>query len=115
VHASLPWPVIVCPAATSSSAAARGGSITIFDVVAAVHSSLRRAAGKDDWEALGTGSGAQRRVRQAFESRCTHPADREKGLKRLDWLAGKTRLIGIEVDRSARGPTGRLVFSSPKA
>jgi hypothetical protein len=113
-HSALPWAVTVSPS-SSGGGSARRTAITILDVLSAVHASLHRPAGKDDWDALGAGSGAQRRVRHAFESRCARAGEREKGLKRLDWLAGKTRLSGIEVDRNARSATARLVFSSPKA
>lgn len=32
-------------------------------------------------------------------------------MKRIDWLGSKTRLIGVEVEKSAGKPgTGKLVF-----
>jgi hypothetical protein len=111
-HPLLPRPVIVSPS-PSGGAGARHSAITTLDVLAALHAALHRPAGKAEWDALGTGSTAQRRVRDAFERRCAS-GTRENGLKRIDWLAGKTRLVGIEVDRSGTGATGRLVFASPK-
>ena len=39
------------------------------------------------------------------------PALREGGVRRLDWLHDKTRLIGIEVEKHSNGHgTGELVF-----
>jgi hypothetical protein len=111
---SLPWSIIVCPSPSGGSGA-RHTAITTLDVLAAVHASLQKPAGKSEWDRLGTGSSAQRRVLEAFERRCHLNGGREKGLKRVDWLCGKTRLVGVEVDRHGIGATGRLVFSSPKA
>jgi hypothetical protein len=114
-HPALPWPVLVSPS-PSGGPGARHAPLTNLDVLSALHASLHRRAGRTEWDALGAGSPAQRRVRAAFERRCAEAGgdERARGLKRIDWLGGKTRLVGIEVDRRGGGAAGRLVFASPK-
>lgn len=67
----------------------------------------------EEWESLGHGSSAQKKVTKAYEKRCTRMGGGwEGGVKRIDWLGEKTRLVGVEVDKSGGGPgTGKLVFS----
>ncbi|EEB99915.1 hypothetical protein MPER_00277, partial [Moniliophthora perniciosa FA553] len=60
-------------------------------------------------------SRAQRKVTKAYETRCrTIGGGWDQGVKRIDWLGGKTRLIGVEVDKNA-SDTGvaKLVFEKP--
>jgi hypothetical protein len=54
----------------------------------------------------------QRKVADAYERRCTRMGGGwEGGVRRIDWLGRKTRLVGIEVERTVEGGSvGRLVF-----
>lgn len=52
------------------------------------------------------------RVTKAYEERCVRMGGGwEGGVRRVDWLGGKTRLVGIEVDKVEGGKgVGKLVF-----
>jgi len=121
-----PWPVIVGSSSSSKSGSGSkfylGGSekpsraaITNLDVLYALHSTLLTCITPQEWEALGHGSRAQRKVTQAYESRCKRMGGGwEGGVRRIDWLHGKTRLVGVEVDKYGQGHgIGRLVFGKP--
>lgn len=109
-----PWPVIVGPNLSSGSPAKSGRlpHITNLDLLHAAYLTLATRVTPQEWEALGHGSRAQRKVTRAYESRCTKLGGGwEGGVRRIDWLHGKTRLIGIEVEKygSAVG-SGKLIF-----
>lgn len=118
-----PWPIVV-----GSSSPPKPGSrfylgcseksrttITNLDVLYALHTTLLARVTPQEWEALGHGSRAQEKVTQAYERRCKRMGGGwEEGVKRIDWLHGKTRLIGVEVDRYAQDHgTGILIFGKP--
>lgn len=43
----------------------------------------------------------QLKVTKAYEKRCMRMGGGwERGVRRIDWLGSKTRLVGVEVDRS---------------
>ena len=113
-----PWPVIVGPNSSSGSSFGsppKGGRLpylTNFDLLCAVHSTLAARVTPQEWEGLGHGSRAQRKVTRAYESRCTKMGGGwEGGVRRIDWLHGKTRLIGIEVEKYGSGVgSGKLLF-----
>lgn len=117
-----PWPVIVGPSTSSpsgtgfyvggSSKSSRSSSITNLDLLYSLHTTLLTRITPQEWEALGHGSRAQRKVTRAYEKRCTKMGGGwEGGVRRLDWLHSKTRLIGIEVEKHSNGlRTGKLVF-----
>ena len=70
---------------------------------------------KEEWDALGSGSRAQRKVTKAYERRCkVLGGGWDQGVKRIDWLCERTKLIGVEVDKAA-SDTGvaKLVFGKP--
>ncbi|KAG1823740.1 uncharacterized protein BJ212DRAFT_1261787 [Suillus subaureus] len=102
-----PWPVVV-----GSSRNGRSPDITNLDLLHSLYETLLTRVTPQEWEALGTGSRAQRKVTQAYEQRCTRLGGGwEGGVRRVDWLHGKTRLIGIEVEKHGPGAgSGRLVF-----
>ncbi|KAI0947672.1 hypothetical protein AcW1_009373 [Taiwanofungus camphoratus] len=122
-----PWPVVVNASAhagtaspgphftigtTKRSRTGSGGAITNLDVLYAVHTTLMTPVTPEEWEALGHGSKAQQRVACAYEQRCTRMGGGwEGGVRRVDWLGGKTRLVGVEVDKSSGGGAGKLVFA----
>jgi len=124
-----PWPVVVGLSLSSSgysSGSGYGGSlghsrsrsssnISNLDLLYALHATLLVRVTPQEWEALGHGSRAQRKVTRAYEKRCTKMGGGwEGGVRRLDWLHGKTRLVGIEVEKHGNGAnTGKLVFGKP--
>ncbi|KAH8070762.1 hypothetical protein BXZ70DRAFT_775189 [Cristinia sonorae] len=114
-----PWPVVIGPSgprftigSSKRSRTSSADAITILDVLYAVHTTLLMPVTPDEWDALGHGSRAQQKVTKAYEKRCTRMGGGwEGGVKRIDWLGSKTRLIGVEVEKSAGKPgTGKLVF-----
>ncbi|OAX38785.1 hypothetical protein K503DRAFT_770134 [Rhizopogon vinicolor AM-OR11-026] len=113
-----PWPVIVGPNSSSGSGfgspvkSGRSPNITNLDLLCALHSTLSSRVTPQEWDALGHGSRAQRKVTRAYEKRCTKMGGGwEGGVRRVDWLHGKTRLIGIEVEKYGSGVgSGKLIF-----
>jgi hypothetical protein len=81
-------------------------------VLYALHNTLLTRVTPQEWEALGHGSRAQRKVTEAYEKRCNRMGGGwEGGVRRIDWLHGKTRLVGVEVDKHAHAHgMGKLVF-----
>lgn len=74
-------------------------ALTNLDVLYSVHSSLREPVSRREWESLGTGSSAQRRVAEAYSRRCEKSGksnEWEAGIRRVDWLCGRTVLCGVE-------------------
>ena len=90
---------------------ATNGVIANLDVLYAIHATLAIQVTPEEWESLGNGSTAERKVTRAYEKRCSVMGDREGGVRRVDWLGGKTHLVGIEVDRSSGRSIGKLVFA----
>jgi len=95
----------------SNSRSVAGTVITNLDVLYAIHTTLLARVTPEEWEALGNGSKAQRKVTRAYEKRCSIMGGWEGGVRRVDWLGGKTHLVGIEVDRSSGNSVGKLVFA----
>lgn len=115
----LPWPVIVGFSTPHNSMSpsnrvirAIEKTITNLDVLYAVHTTLLRSVTPGEWEALGHGSRAQQKVTKAYEARCIRmDGGWEGGVKRIDWLGSKLRLIGIKVDQSTGPPSAcKLIF-----
>lgn len=115
-----PWPVVVGPSSGSGysgsgygpSRSRSSSNISNLDLLYALHATLLTRVTPQEWEALGHGSRAQRKVTRAYEKRCTKMRGGwEGGVRRLDWLHGKTRLVGIEVEKHGSG--GKLVFGKP--
>jgi len=122
----LPWVVVVGPiGSTPSFTIGTGGeqrktkttlALTNLDVLYAVHATLMACVTPEEWHSLGEGSRAQRRVAEAYKTRCTRMGGGwEGGVRRLDWLGSKTHLVGVEIDKSNEGDenVGRLVFGRP--
>jgi len=116
-----PWTIVVKASSPSSSnkkikrsnsrSSVTGAVITNLDVLYAIHTTLFARVTPEEWEALGNGSKAQRKVTRAYEKRCSVMGGWEGGVRRVDWLSGKTHLTGIEVDRSSGSSVGKLVFA----
>lgn len=123
-----PWTIVVNSSGTSnpppptsgrklsrshSRTSSLGAVITNLDVLYAVHTTLVSRVTPEEWEALGNGSKTQRKVTRAYEKRCSVMGGWEGGVRRVDWLGGKTHLSGIEVDKTGGNSVGKLVFSKP--
>jgi hypothetical protein len=101
----LPWRIVL-----ASASDAPGAVMTNLDVLRAVHVALAAPATRAEWDALD--SKTQKKVSAAFEARCKRSGSgREGGLRRVDWLESRTRLVGIRMGRPGEG---RLVFRDPK-
>ena len=87
--------------------------VTNLDLLYALHTTLLTRVTPQEWEALGHGSRAQKKVTQAYEKRCKRMGGGwDGGVRRVDWLHGRTRLVGVEVDKYGRDcGTGKLVFA----
>ncbi|KAJ6554593.1 hypothetical protein B0H19DRAFT_948682 [Mycena capillaripes] len=88
------WPIAVAPSQPA-------GFVSVLDVFMSVHTSLRLCVGRSEYDTLPSGD-ARRRVDDAYFTRCRLVADVEerriealKGVKRVDFLAGKTRFLGL--------------------
>ncbi|KAK0449073.1 uncharacterized protein EV420DRAFT_790893 [Desarmillaria tabescens] len=117
-----PWPVVVSPSSkvgkfyigNAPMMPAETLPISNIDLLHALHSTLSIRVTHEEWDALGSGSPAQRRVSRAYERRCLKMGGGwEGGVRRIDWLGHKVQLIGIEVDRNASaGGIAKLIFGS---
>jgi hypothetical protein len=82
-----------------------------LDVLYAVHNTLSVRVTQQEWEALGHGSRTQRKITRAYEKRCMKMGGGwEGGVRRIDFLGEKVKLVGVEVDKTTEGGVGRLVF-----
>ncbi|KAJ3771824.1 hypothetical protein FB446DRAFT_789254 [Lentinula raphanica] len=123
-----PWPVIVeagcslqktdtsskiCTGSTSASSLTHRSSLFVScaDVLHAVHNTLSQPATPEEWEALGHGSYAQRKISRAYDRRCrSQGGGWDEGVRRVDWLGRYSRLIGIEIDKEGGSSVGNIVF-----
>ncbi|KAL0960273.1 hypothetical protein HGRIS_011901 [Hohenbuehelia grisea] len=88
-----PWTVTVAPS--------YGGVVSVWDVLVAIYSTLRRSVTPDEYAALPSHE-ATKRVNAAYRSRHSHIGDPEKrwkeeqkGVKRVDFLQGMNRFMGL--------------------
>jgi hypothetical protein len=88
---ALPWSITVT---------AKSSFVTLFDVLQALHSSLRLQVTKAEWASLSRAS--KNAISASFHKRVSRFSDhvkREKqlgkGVRRLDFLVGRTRLFGL--------------------
>jgi hypothetical protein len=124
----LPWPIVATASGaksnstsgsrfylggpnSSSSAKNAESPVTNLDVLYAVHNTLSVRVTHQEWEALGHGSRAQRKITRAYEKRCSKMGGGwEGGVRRIDYLGDKMRLVGVEVDKTTEGGVAKLVF-----
>ncbi|KAJ3738373.1 hypothetical protein DFH05DRAFT_1525825 [Lentinula detonsa] len=86
-------------------------SVSCADVLHAVHTTLSHPATPEEWDALGRGSHAQRKISLAYDRRCRSLGSGwDGGIRRVDWLGEKFRLIGVEVEKDSDSRVGNLVF-----
>ena len=121
----LPWPIVAQPSGATggkffigtapSGESGRTVPISNSDLLCAIHTTLSVRVSHEEWEALGKGTRAQRKVTRAYENRCKKMGGGwDGGVRRIDWLGERTRLVGIEVDKDAgAGGVAKLVFGKP--
>ncbi|KAJ7307943.1 hypothetical protein DFH08DRAFT_944500 [Mycena albidolilacea] len=90
----LAWPIAVFPSQLT-------GFVSVLDVFMSVHTSLRLAACRAEYDTLPSGD-VRRGVDYAYFRRCGLLTDEEErtmealqGVKRVDFLEGKTRFLGL--------------------
>ncbi|KAJ3765008.1 hypothetical protein EV361DRAFT_876245 [Lentinula raphanica] len=123
-----PWPIVVDAGCSSQKKTVPkfylGGSsptsshhhssshfVSCADVLHAIHVTLAHPATPEEWDALGSGSHAQRKISRAYDRRCRSLGSGwDGGIRRVDWLGDKSRLVGVEVDRDSASSVGSLVF-----
>ena len=98
----LPWRIVVHSATRDPRHA-----ITSLDILTAVHTALRKQISRKEWDALGSRSKMQDRVAETYARRCKHGKDSENGVRRSDFLLGRTMLAGIDAKPDG---TFELVF-----
>lgn len=86
----LPWSIRVTSTTNPLHA------ITNLDVVESIYASLRVPVSRREWEGLGHNSKVQLRITDAYGKRCAQTHDWEGGVRRSDFLLGRTILVGIE-------------------
>ncbi|KAJ6473499.1 hypothetical protein DFH09DRAFT_1343529 [Mycena vulgaris] len=122
-----PWKIVVRPNASNAcTLPAKSGRypltrrrpITNLDVLFALYDALGERVTEDEWAALGSRSRTQRRISRAYEQRCIKLGSGwEIGVCRIDWLDGRTRLVGVEMalpkNDGGASDTGTLIFTTP--
>ncbi|KAG6829146.1 hypothetical protein H0H92_005551 [Tricholoma furcatifolium] len=118
-----PWEVLASSARTPLTRAemrkeARGGlmtpnsssssilmvrHITNLDVLHAIHLTLAARVMPEEWETL---SNAQKkRIARSYEERCIRTdGGWDEGVRRVDYLCGKTALVGIDFGKDGKDP-----------
>jgi hypothetical protein len=88
------WPIAVSPSQPT-------GYVSVIDVLTSVYTSLRLAVRRAEYDTLPSGDMRQK-VDDAYFVRCRLLADEDerklealKGVKRVDFLVGKTRFLGL--------------------
>ncbi|KAF7763692.1 hypothetical protein Agabi119p4_8229 [Agaricus bisporus var. burnettii] len=97
----LSWSIRVAPSGYSRSRDMH--YVTVWDVLSAVHMTLRKSVNQAEYDALGRGSSYENRVRKAYHDRYSmyprhSPAYEEEkmgGVKRIDYLAEHVRFMGM--------------------
>jgi hypothetical protein len=67
--------------------------ITLADVLVAIHQAMHRRITHVDWAKLNRLG--QRGVTKAYLRRCVSEYERAQGVKRVDFLLGRTRMVGL--------------------
>jgi hypothetical protein len=119
VTASSPLPgrtgLYISPSQSRSRSPSRSARpVSTQDVLMALHIFLHAPVTAGEWASLGHGSKKQRKITMAYEERCVKIGGGwEGGIRRIDWLCGRTKFVGIEIDRSnyrSGDVVGRLSF-----
>jgi hypothetical protein len=74
--------------------------ITLADVLIAVHQSMHRRITHEDWAKLNKPD--SRAITKAYMKRCgMSEYEKSQGVKRIDFLLGRTRMVGLARDATA--------------
>lgn len=90
----LPWNIQISPSPSASPNSAQ--YVTVQDVLDTLYSKMRTPVKGEEFRTLGPVR--EREVREAFERRCRRgggEVERSKGVKRVDFLGGRTRWAGV--------------------
>ncbi|KAF8645130.1 hypothetical protein AX16_007958 [Volvariella volvacea WC 439] len=91
----LPWII------TIQASPKRAPFVTILDVITGIYQALQQPASKEEY--LREDQNRQLAIARAFEARTAHnPQEYRRGLKRIDFLDGRHRFIGIS--KTDEGP-----------
>jgi hypothetical protein len=92
----LPWPITVTPALQLPES-----FVTVADVLVALHRALRLAVHPDEYNALPSHED-KHKVNASYKLRyiritdpVAHEEEKRKGVKRVDFLMGRTRFLGL--------------------
>ncbi|KAJ8516660.1 hypothetical protein ONZ45_g6056 [Pleurotus djamor] len=105
---SCPWPITVTPSSTSPSTVIPhgvGAVVTVWDVLSAIHHALRTPVTMEEYRALPS-LDVIKKVNAAYTKRCQRVNDSAearmeegmKGVRRVDFLGGMNRFMGLTVD-----------------
>lgn len=95
------WSIRVSPSGYSRS---RGTHyVTVWDVLSAVHETLRKSVNQAEYDQLGRGSSYENRVRKAYHDRyamfphrsSAYQAEKMGGVRRVDFLAEHVKFMGL--------------------
>ncbi|KAF5356876.1 hypothetical protein D9756_006854 [Leucocoprinus leucothites] len=109
IHKYLPWSIHVNPTGYSRS---RGMHyVTVWDVLNAIHFSLRAKISQRDYEGLGNESRHQHRVKKAYEHRyglhqrgsSGYQAEKMGGVRRVDFLVEYVKFMGLTLHNADKG------------
>jgi hypothetical protein len=97
----LSWSIKVTP--TGYSRSRDSYYVTVWDVLSAVHSSLRKSVHQAEYDRLGRGSPYENRVRKAYHGRYTmyphhssaYQEEKMGGVRRVDFLAEYVKFMGL--------------------
>ncbi|KAJ3904040.1 hypothetical protein F5879DRAFT_103714 [Lentinula edodes] len=141
-----PWEVIVTAGCAEAPSVNSRPVVTNNDVLHALHRTLHAHVLHSEWDTLDSDRSRQRRVSRAYQRRVEimqlraardraqaslnagrrvsggaegEGREEQEGVRRVDWLMGRTRFVGVVVERSAgvRGSSdglkgvGKLVFT----
>jgi hypothetical protein len=108
-HKYLPWSIHVQPGGYSRSTGVR--YVTVWDVLSAIHTSLRAGIEHREYNGLGDGSRHQDRVRKAYEDRyrmqprgsSAYQEEKLGGVRKVDFLVEYVKFMGLTPHNVGRG------------
>ncbi|KAJ4488919.1 hypothetical protein C8J55DRAFT_410602, partial [Lentinula edodes] len=93
-----PWEVIVTAGCAEAPSVNSRPVVTNNDVLHALYHTLHAHVLHSEWDTLDSDRFRQRRVSRAYQRQ---GREEQEGVRRVDWLMGRTRFVGIVVERSA--------------